>query len=292
MEMQGEAIDLQNAGVVCDLFDRAAAANFATPGRRGSVVDLPATGHVLLTGDLHDHTGNFEAILKLAQLDRAADRHLVLHELIHGEHLIRGMDFSYRILARVAELKNKYPAQLHHVLSNHELAQVSGEDIMKDGRGVVTAFNDGLDYIFGGACDRVHEAIKRYVCSLPLAVRGAGVLCAHSLPSPRKRVGFDPTVLDRALTPADLSRTGGSAHLMVWGRNLNQPLASELASLWGVDQFVLGHQPAEMGWDTCGDTMLILNSDHEHGVALELDLSRRYTRDELCQNILPLNAVL
>jgi hypothetical protein len=59
-----------------------------------------------------------------------------------------------------------------------------------------------------------------------------------------------------------------------------------------VELFVLGHQHADMGWEEIGESVLILNSDHDHGVALPVDLSKRYTRDELIEQILPLAAVL
>src|SRR5690606_37420306 len=112
-----------------------------------------------------------------------------------------------------------------------------------------------------------------------------------SLPAPRKIDVFDPGVLDRLLTEEDL-QAGGSAHLMVWGRHHTQKVADELGEAWGVNLFVMGHQPAEMGYETEGQTMLVLASDHEHGVALPIDLGRTYTRDELVRQIVPLAAVV
>lgn len=292
MEAIGQELDLQDAGAVCDVLDRAAAANLASPQRRGGVVELPAAGRVVITGDLHDSRGNFEAILKLARLDRKPDTTVVFQEVVHGEHLIRGMDFSYRILTQVAALGLAYPGRVIQLLSNHELAQVLGEGILKDGRSVVETFDLGIDYAFGMETGRVRESIGRYIRSLPLAVRSAsGVMCAHSLPSPRKRDVFDPAVLERAASQEDLEGPHGSAHLMVWGRNLTQKLADDLGAIWGVKQFVLGHQHAEMGWETVGESVLILNSDHAHGVALELDLSEPCGRDLMCEKLLPLAGV-
>jgi hypothetical protein len=286
------ALDLQSPAAVCDVLDAAAKANAQTPGRTGSVVDLGRTGKLTISGDLHDHTLNFERLLKLARLEKSADHHVILQELIHGEHYINGMDLSYRALVKAAALKAQFPAQVHYLLSNHELAQVCGDGILKDGVSVVEAFNEGLEYVFGDEAKRVAQRLDDFVRSMPLAVRCAnGVFCSHSLPPPRKREVFDTAVLLRPMTTADYEGPAGSAHLMVWGRGLTQKLADDLGSLWNVKQFVLGHQPAEMGYDECGQTMLIVNSDHDHGVALTIDLAKHYDRDQLIERIVPLNGV-
>jgi hypothetical protein len=87
------------------------------------------------------------------------------------------------------------------LLSNHELAQVNGEDIMKHGISSVEAFDDGLDYVFDEQAEEVRAALHEYVYSYPLAVRcNNGVFCSHSLPTPRKRERFDPMVINRHLT--------------------------------------------------------------------------------------------
>ena len=65
-------------------------------------------------------------VVELARLDADADHHVILHELIHGERLINCMDFSYRMLGRVAELVLAYPRQVHPLLANHEIAQLTG----------------------------------------------------------------------------------------------------------------------------------------------------------------------
>jgi hypothetical protein len=285
-------VDFKNAEAVSDVFLQAAAANLQTAGRAGSLVDLPSRGRLLITGDIHDHRDHFDKALKLASLDTSANHHLLLQELIHGDRLINNMDLSYRLLARAALLKAQRPDQVHIILSNHELAQVRNEGILKDSISVVEAFNDGLDYVFGDDAPQVQDAIRAFVESMPLAVRrGENLLLSHSLPAPRKLAEFDPSVLHRIPTPDDMSPTG-SAHLLVWGRNLTQKLADELGEHWEVDLFILGHQHAEMGYEECGRSMLIVNSDHSHGIALPIDLHRHYSRDELIESILPLAAVL
>ena len=283
--------DLHDAQAVTDLFRRAEQTNLQTPGRVGAVVNLPDTGRLLMTGDLHDNAQNYQRLLKLARLDETRDNRIILHEVIHGPDLVNGMDLSIRMLARVAALKCRYPDQVHVLQSNHELAQLRGEGILKEGRNTIESFDDGVDFLFGHRADAVRDAMNGYLRSLPLAVRCAnGVFLSHSIPSNSKMRRFDPAVIDRVPSEEDLSVKGDVYH-MVWGRNQNQATADTLAEAWGCKQFVMGHQPAEMGFEPIGETMLVLASDHNHGVALPIDLSRTYDQEQLIEAIIPLAGV-
>jgi calcineurin-like phosphoesterase family protein len=283
--------DLRDADAVAELFRRAERANLETPGRAGSVVDLPQKGRLLMTGDLHDNAQNYQRLLKLAQLDAGPDNRLILHEVIHGPDLVNGMDLSVRMLARVAALKCRYPDQVYVLQSNHELAQLRKEGILKEGRDTVESFDEGLDFLYGGQADDVREAMNGYLRSLLLAVRCAnGIFASHSIPSNSRARSFDPTVIDRIPTTEDLSEKG-DVYYMVWGRNQNQATADALAEAWGCKQFVMGHQPADMGYEPQGETLLILASDHSHGVALPIDLARAYDQEQLIGAIIPLASV-
>ena len=285
------AVNLGDPAVVVDLLGRAAEANLACPLRRGSAVRLPPQGRVVMTGDLHDHALNARRVLQLAALPDSPGHHLILHEVIHGPHRINGRDLSARLLLQTANLKLRFPGQVHVIQSNHELAQVRGEDILKAGGSVITAFNNGLDFMFGDGAEDVAKAIAAYVRSLPLAVVcPRGILCSHSLPSMRFLETFDATILDRIPTDQDLS-PAGPAHQMVWGRTHREELAQRLATAWGVRLFVLGHQPAEMGFELEGESMLVIASNDEHGMALPIDLARDYTRDALVEALIPLAGV-
>jgi hypothetical protein len=282
----------QDVQVVCEVFERAAEHNLEHPHRTGSLIDLPDEGHMLVAGDLHDHRVNFEKIVRLANLANKPGNQLVLQELIHGEKLVNGLDLSYRTSAQAAAMQIAFPNRVHVLLSNHELAQINGEEISKHGVSSIEAFHAGLEYVFGDEAERVHEAFAAWVRSLPLAVRtDTGLLIAHSLPATRKRETFDPAVLSRPLTDDDLAAPNGSAHLMVWGRTFGQAWVDDLATLWDVGLFVLGHQHADMGYELLGETVMVLASDHEHGVALPINLVQPYTRTQLTDAILPLAAL-
>ncbi len=157
---------------------------------------------------------------------------------------------------------------------------------------MVESFDAGLEFLYAEHAEEVREAMNGFIAAMLLAVRCSnGIFCSHSLPSPRKLAEFDTGVIDRVMTDEDLA-LGGSAYRMVWGRRHTQKLADELAEAWGVKIFVMGHQPADMGFEVEGETMLVLNSDHEHGVALPIDLGEDYTRDELVERIVRLNGVV
>ena len=261
--------------------------------RRGASIHLPAEGHLLATGDLHDNALNFRRILKLADLDyespaSAKDpgpRYLVLHEVIHGPDRVNGLDLSIRMLTRCAELKVRYAERLLVLQSNHELAQLRSETITKEGVSVVEAFDEGIDFLYAGKAELVRAAANDYIRSLPLAIRCAnGVMISHSLPSPRRIEAFDPAVLERDLTDEDLD-LHGSAYEMVWGRYQTEKVCRELAEAWGVNVFIVGHQPVEMGYEPVAHNTLIIASDHGHGVAVAVDLSQTYTRAQLIHRI-------
>lgn len=288
-------MNVDDAAYAAQTLRAAAAAHRAGPGRQGSRVLLPEVGRVVMTGDLHDHRDNLARIVKLADLDASPRNLVVLHEVVHAsereDESPDAPDLSIRTLVEVASLKVRYPGQVFSLLSNHELAQVRGEAILKGGTSVNRRFDAGLEAIYGDAAAEVADAMHEYVMSLPLAIQCPyGIMFTHSLPSPRQLDAFDPAVLDRMPSEADLQRDG-SAYNLVWGRRHTQAVADELGMAWDVDLFVMGHQPAEMGHYVEADAMIVLASDHSHGAALPIDLTRPYRLFDLVAQIKPLNAV-
>lgn len=273
-------LDLRSPGAVAQLFDNAADANRQAKCRKGSIDSIEPEGELIATGDLHDNPTHLLAALQLADLDGAGagPRHLTLHEVIHGGRSMQGLDMSHRALARVAALKVRHPEHVHTLLANHELSQIVGLGVIKDGVRMTEAFNEGVEYVFGAEAPDVIAAIARFIRSMPLALvsgRGTdrGVLCAHSVPGPDLIDRFDEGVLDRELTEDDLLPRRGSAHIMVWGRAHTPALLDHLAHRWGTPLFVLGHEKAPDGWMTAPDRAVVLNSDHELGAALRVDLA-------------------
>lgn len=285
-------VNLQNAESVREAFLAGAAANRSAACRVGSIDRIGPPGLLIATGDLHDNPVNFAKLVAAAGMGEesetasqresgaggAGPTHLVLHEIIHSDRLVNGMDFSFRALARVAALKAEFPERVHTLLANHELAQVFGSGIIKDGIKVVDAFNEGVEYAFGDEAGEVQGAIREFILSMPLALRcvcpGSDILCAHSLPGTALMERFDPSVLSRDLTEADYEPRRGAAHLMVWGRGYDAEQIEDLVERWGINLFILGHEKAENGVRFVPPAAIVLNSDTERGVYLPIDLER------------------
>jgi hypothetical protein len=276
-----------DADEAIEAFETAAEENRLSSMRREQVVTLPAEGEVWMTGDLHDHRTNFAKLLRAADLGANPTRHLVLHELIHGDHYDpSGAEDSWQTLFRAAELKNKFSTQVHFLLANHDLAQIQGEGIMKAGLSVCEAFTAGLKRDFGGRGSMVNAAISDFLLSLPLAVRGPnGLFFCHSLPTDSQIDNFDFTVFDRQLTGQDYQRRIGPVYQLIWGRGMSPATAAKFAEKMGAKMLVTGHQPQDMGWSENGEQHLILASDHNQGVFLPLDLGQTYDMAGLVRNL-------
>lgn len=206
---------------------------------------------------------------------------MILHELIHEDrdppHL---PDLSIDLLVRAAGWKCDHPDNVFFLQSNHELSQLLGHEITKGGRYVLADFERGVEQRYGSAAREVLAGVDDYVASLALAARTAsGLFLSHSLPDGLYVDRFDPTVFERELTPADFT-PGGDAYALVWGRFQTPEVVEIFARRLGVEACIVGHTPQEMGYLRVG-RMLILASDHAHGVFLPIDLSRKYTVDEL-----------
>ncbi len=290
--MDTGALDLRDARAVIEIFDQAAGALRDSPLRAASTVRLPDRGRLVVTGDLHDQPQHFEKITYLADLEASDDHHLVLQEVIHGERLVNGMDFSHRMLANVAALVAARPQQVHPLLGNHELAQMTGRPVSKGAGNSVEQFSAALEYVYGDEADTVAEAIDRFVRAMPLALRSeSGLFCAHSLPAPRLMDKFDPDVLERDLTDEDYRWGGGSAYMMVWGRGHTVEQVEALAARWEVKLFCLGHEHAPSGVEARGSRLVVINSDHDHGCALPVDLGAIPRAYEALELAVPLAAV-
>jgi hypothetical protein len=285
-------IDHLGAAGVANLLLRATDIVRKDPKRRGSCVHLGNVGRLLVTGDLHDNPIHFVKVVAFAQL-QDPHNHLILHELIHGEHLTYDTDMSWRMLAKVAKLIEQYPGQVHVMLANHELAQAFDQLVSK-GAGENTAlFRAGLDFIFGDEADIVDQAIRVFIRALPLAVKTEnGLMCSHSLPSVLDMKSFDTGILDRALQESDYALRSGSAWQMTWGRKQNPEQLAALAATWGVKVFIAGHAAVPEGAVAAGPQLVLINSDHDRGVVLPVQLASEISNaQDLVLLIVPISSI-
>jgi hypothetical protein len=276
-------MDAHDSLTVIEALGTAADENKFSPLRQMQVVHLPSEGEVWMTGDIHDHRTNFKKLIAAADLENNPQRHLILHELIHGDHFDgSGAEDSWQMLYQAAELKCKFTEQVHFLLANHDLAQIHGEGIMKAGLSVCEAFYKALKRDFPNDYHKVNIAVTEFLLSLPLAIRCEnGLFFCHSLPSDDQMETFDFTVFDRELVGADYQRRVGPVYQLIWGRKTTPAGADIFAEKMNAKLLVTGHQPQESGYLVNGDKHLIIASDHNHGVFLPVDLSAQYDMEGL-----------
>lgn len=277
-----------SADHVVETFEAAKEENTLAHLRSGQVVTLPQTGEVWMTGDIHDHRLNFNKLVTAADLGNHPRRHLVLHELIHGDHYdSAGAEDSWRTLYKAAELKCDFPNQVHFLLANHDLAQIHGEGIMKAGMSVCEAFNAAVKRDFGTSNAAVTVAITEFLLSLPLAIKCPnGLFFCHSMPPDDQIANFDFSVFEREqLKPEDYRRKTGPVYQLIWGRNVTPAGAAQFADKVGAKIIITGHQPQETGYLRNGDRHLIVASDHNQGVFLPLVLAEQYDMDKLMKKM-------
>lgn len=267
------ATDFRDADAVCALLHRAAECLRSVPGRKGATQWIPPRGRLVGTGDLHDNMEHLRAVLSFARLGASEHHHVIVHELIHGETLTGGVDASYRMLTRVAELVVQYPHQVHPLLANHELAQARKLRISKGGGEQVQLFLDGLDWVFGDDAGHVSDAVDEFIYAMPIALRTEqGVFCSHSTPGPADVESSRIDALERDLAPEEYDDQDGVAWQYTWGRGQTPESAARLAQRLDARLLMCGHAHVEDGAAAVGDALLLLNSDHARGVAVELAL--------------------
>jgi hypothetical protein len=282
---------------IIDLFHAAAQINRTDPMRNGQMLCFPGgrgdePNELLVLGDLHNHTRNFDKFRKVAALEQFPQRHVLLQEIIHGGPLgPQGEDHSLDMLVQALEWSCKFPGRVHFLLANHDMAQVQRVAVMKDGYDLTDRFARYMSAKFGAELGVANQAFNAFVYSMPLAaITVSGIMLTHSLPTERDLPTFDRTVLRRNLTVADYARNG-PIYQLIWGRSQTQEVLTALSHAWWAELFVCGHQSYDQGYAVVGDRMLIIDSSHNHGVMLRIDLARQYTLQDLVASLTPLAAI-
>ncbi len=139
------------SGHVIELLTEGARLNQRETMRNGNMLCFPGEGDLIVAGDLHNHQRNFERIQTVAALDQFPHRHVILQELIHGGILgTQGEDRSLDMLLDAVAWAREYPGRVHFLMANHDLAQVQGQAIMKDGYDLTDRFTRYMKLLGGG----------------------------------------------------------------------------------------------------------------------------------------------
>jgi len=277
---------------IIDLLKKGAQANQGDKFRQGNLILLPADTDLVVSGDIHGHTRNFERLVTFADLQNNLHRHLLLQEIIHGgPEDSQGGCLSYRLLFDVIDYKLSFPDRVHIIMGNHDTALISGGEVMKNGREMNRAMRCALNREFPDAAAEIESAIKQFLFSQPLALRTQNrIWASHSLPDDRYIDEFDPEIFDRPIRDSDMVKPG-PVYILTWGRRHNLQTLKTLSKLFDADTFILGHQPQQQGWSQPAENLIIIASDHNHGCLLPISTVKPYTVTEITDSIVPLASI-
>ena len=246
---------------------RATALLRATAGRSGGIITLARATEVMVVGDLHGNFSAFKQVLALSALDRHHGRHLVFQELIHGPFMYpddKG-DRSHQLLDVFTALKCQYPDRVHHILGNHELSELTGRSIGKDGEGLNAKFRRGIDTAYGASAGEIHESYKALFEALPLAIRTENrVYVCHTLPDMADLDTLDLDLLKANSWPEQAMKRRGTIYALTWGRDTAPETADRFAAMVDADYFVTGHQPCDEGFRQANHRQIIIDGTNPY----------------------------
>lgn len=270
---------------VAETFRKCSELIAADENRRGNCLYFDQDDYIIFTGDIHGHRQNLARIINHAALGKDPRRRLILHEIIHSDTYQDGADRSIEVLLRAARLKISYPRQVFFLIGNHDIAQITGNEIVKHDQGVCRAFNENLDATFGSAAGEVSEAILEMLGNQPLAARCPnGVFMAHSVPDPDKFEAIDWDIFNRPYKQEDFHR-GGTVYLWTWGHVHDKEQLDALSNRLGAQWFLLGHRLIQTGYEIHHCQAVILASNHSHGAIMEFSAEASFTNETLRDHI-------
>ena len=252
------------------------------------MITLEAGCDLIVCGDIHGNRTGLTKIISSAALAEDSNRRLLIQEVIHGPlDASSKMDRSVELLMRVARLKVSHPLQVLFVLGNHDIAQVTGNEITKEGLGVCKAFTEAMKAEFKDACQEVSEAVNEFLLSLPLAVRCPnGVFISHSLPAPARMIAAGLEILGQSgpYRPEDLRR-GGSVYEWTWGRGQTPEQLEQLTGQLKAAYFILGHRHAPEGFEVISPLGVTISSDNARGQVIRLTTDKPFNDEIMKQSI-------
>ena len=83
---------------------------------------------------------------------------------------------------------------------------------------------------------------------------------------------------------------GGWAYELVAGRQISLSVVHALRTRWDVKVFVIGHFPAPEGYHIVDDALFVMQSDHDQGALLQLDLWGVQNMVRMSESIVPLGS--
>ena len=215
------------------------------------LIELTKKGKAMIITDLHGNLEDYFKYMELWNAFKGPDKHLIITgDFIHALE----NDGSIEIIESLIEL-NKDP-MVHILLGNHELAQLTGENVFKNRINQTKAFNVMMYKAFGIEAYKKHAEYKEFFNSLAIAVKTAnGVLISHAGPSLCLRNIND-------LKYVTINQYDPVLYEMVWNSvkfdNLESCVDMFLARI-GCKVSIVGHTPV-YGAELIGNQLIVASS--------------------------------
>ncbi len=272
------------ADYVVTLMSKAAAVCQQDPFLHGRLVELPKEGDVLIAGDLHGNAPNFQRIIRAADLPRHPKRHVILQEVLHTMYADTP-DRSFQLLEEVAIFKTVYPTQVHIILSNHDISELCRQEIMKQGRSTLKAFDEALKEAYQFNADVVRQAYFKFLRSFPwAAATQTGLFVCHSVPDIKHMEDFSRELFTDPGPEPNIDR-GSPIFRLVWGRDLSPHASSEFARRVGARLLITGHHPCVNGHTEPNRWLVIIDSKDARGAYMLLPLDAELSQADVVSRI-------
>lgn len=260
------------------LYGLASRANVEDQYRTGNLISLPAKGDVVVMGDLHGNLANLKKVVAAVQLDANPERHLILQEITHT--FDTGEDKSFLLYEEVIALKNRFPDQVHILVGNHELSELTGKEILKGGICYNILFREGMKQEYGSYFSSLEELMHDFIKTLPVAcITPNRIFLSHSTPELEFIPAYSLPFFQKGTGNAEKDR-----HLierLVWGRDLSQKVADAFAARVKCDILIVGHTACKRGYQVPNSRHIVLDSKGMFATTLHFYLDRCYTQQEL-----------
>lgn len=262
------------------------------PGRTGSQVLLDDLDDVIVVGDLHGNIPALKKVLEYARLDQYKKRHLVLQELIHGPRMYAddGGDRSHQLVDIVCALKCQYARRVHVILGNHELSEITGRAIAKNGAPLNALYHIGVKTAYGEMADEICDAYRDLFRTFPLAVRTPNrVMLVHTIPDGYWLDNFNPDILNATVwSDQDMAR-GGSVYGITWGRDVSAQTVDRFAQMMDTDWLITGHQPCDEGFSVANHRQIIIDGTDPYPTFLHFSATEPMSIEKLKSGVRVMN---
>jgi hypothetical protein len=246
--------------------------------RTGDIIELPSQGDVIVMGDIHGNRENFAKVLEAADLENNPQRHLIIQEATHTYQVEE--DLSFLLHEDIVKVKAQFPHQLHILLGNHELSELTGKEILKGGICYNILFREGMKREYGEYYDVIKDLFDDYIKTMPLAaVAPNGIFLSHSIPDPKYTRYYSLKLFREGLE--DQKKYSILTEKLVWGRDLSQENADAFTQQVESEIHVVGHTACKRGYQVPNDRHIVLDSKGLFATTLYFRLDKKYTQDEL-----------